>query len=112
MSRVDRRHARRTEVRNHAAQCPSVIAPYGFFLGEVDIRGLEANAPPIALLSELLELFTTEFAIAKDFGEQSRADVFTGMDRDYRRAAVGVVEKMVAALNAHDLESGFPQCSY
>jgi hypothetical protein len=59
-----------------------------------------------------LELSPTELAVTKYFREQSGADVFPRMHRDYRSAAVGVPKKMVTAPDTEDIEPSSAKDGY
>jgi len=55
-------------------------------------------------LQQWLELFAGELAVAKDLEEKARPNSFTAMHWYHGHATVRVTEKMVAALDPHDLE--------
>jgi hypothetical protein len=59
------------------------------------------------LLQKLVEFFASQFAIAENLGEQPGADCFTGVDGHDGCSAIGVAEKMVTPLHAHDVKSSF-----
>lgn len=51
------------------------------------------------------------FAIPKDPGQQADADIFTGVNWNDGVAAVGMLQKVVAAFDANDLEARLSKCS-
>jgi hypothetical protein len=59
------------------------------------------------LLEKLVELFASQFAIAKNFGQKPGADCFTRVDGHDGYSAISVSEKMVTPLHAHDVKSSF-----
>jgi hypothetical protein len=60
-------------------------------------------------LQKLVELFASQFTIAKNFGQKSGADCFTRVDGHDSCSAIGVPKKMVTPLHAHDVKSSFSQ---
>ncbi len=50
-------------------------------------------------------MLVRQVAIVEDLSEQAGADRFAGVDGDGRDSAIGMLQSMMAALNADDLEA-------
>ena len=59
-----------------------------------------------SLLKELLNLLAIQITITKDFSEQPWSNSFASMDRHNRRTTIGVMKKMVTALDAEHFKPG------
>ena len=71
---------------------------------------MEAGAPQ--RLQKRGELVSGETGVAEDLAHEARADGFTGVHRDYRRTAVGMLKKVMASFDADDVKSGLAQGSH
>jgi hypothetical protein len=52
----------------------------------------------------LLDVFSSEFAVAKNLSKEASPDGFTSVDRDNSAATIGMLKKPVAALLADNRE--------
>jgi hypothetical protein len=69
------------------------------------------DARPHLALQQRDEVISFDLAVADDCGQKAWADGLTGMDRDYRAAAVCVTKEVMAPLDPGDIEAGPSQGS-
>lgn len=63
-------------------------------------------------LEESLEVFAAQVTIEENFCQKTGADDFTRVNGNHCYAAIGMLEEMMAALDADHIESGVAQNGY